>query len=158
MFNKEYNFKGKHAEMVVKLHEDVKLFNRNFDIYLLAPLVGFAYKRKADLDPSTFERTILPDVIMNAKDDLMYNYRLIMLLDDENEPNAEERINKAFKYPETENECADDLALYDSYVRGGLEVLYEKLVLESSDYIGNLHQFLEEYKNRYSYILGWYEL
>lgn len=54
MFDREYSFRGKHSEMVIKLtgeftltSEDgtnVKkhsLFKRNFDVYLLAPIVGF---------------------------------------------------------------------------------------------------------------------
>ena len=58
MFDKEYSFKGKHADMVEKLtgsfsitnadgttQNKHKLFERNFDVYLLAPIIGFLYRR-----------------------------------------------------------------------------------------------------------------
>ena len=54
MFDKEYSFKGIHAEKVSKLtakfDETTSLFERNFDVYMMAPVVGFLYGRKADLD------------------------------------------------------------------------------------------------------------
>ena len=55
MFDKEYSFRGKHAEYVVKLTAEYddkhhKLFNTNYDVYAIAPIIGFLYQRKAELD------------------------------------------------------------------------------------------------------------
>ena len=59
MFDKEYSFKGIHAEKVSKLtakfDETTSLFERNFDVYMMAPIVGFLYGRKADLDKNSSE-------------------------------------------------------------------------------------------------------
>ena len=59
MFDKEYSFKGSHAEKVSKLtakfDETTSLFDRNFDVYMMAPIVGFLYGRKADLDKKDIE-------------------------------------------------------------------------------------------------------
>ncbi|HRR75215.1 MAG TPA: hypothetical protein P5191_00165 [Ruminococcus sp.] len=54
MFDKEYAFKGKHSQMVQDLTKkfDVKnnqLFQRNYDVYLLAPIIGFFIKEKPKL-------------------------------------------------------------------------------------------------------------
>lgn len=157
MFDKEYSFKGAHAEKVIKLtspfstESKAGLFQRNLDVYLLAPIVGFLYGRKAE--PQTgIDRVINPAQLIYEKTNLVFNYRLIMLLDEKNEPNAEERINKAFRYFNTEK-AVDDEALYEAYVRGGVDVLYEKLIEPANspdDYIKNLYDFLEEFDERYN--------
>ena len=104
MFDKEYAFKGKHADMVRDLTKEFdmqknKFFPRNYDVYLLAPIIGFLYQRKAEVDQTKgIEPTkIWGTMLINNIDDLMFNYRLIMLLDKENEANPEMRIEKAFR-------------------------------------------------------------
>ena len=153
MFDKEYNFRGKHAQMVVSLKSAFdkkgnKMFVYSYDIYGLAPIIGFLYHRKALLDKG-IESSILPGEIMNHSDDFVFNFKLIMLLDKEYEPNLEKRIEKAFRGL---NNPADE-ELYESYVRGGVEVLYEKLiegVTQPSDYTEKLYDFLEEFDERYN--------
>lgn len=163
MFDKEYSFKGKHADMVEKLtgsfsianadgttQNKHKLFERNFDVYLLAPIIGFLYSRTAEIDTSTSNSTkVFADIQMKNIDDLKFNYRLIMLLDTNNEPNAETRIEKAFRGIEN----IDDEALYDKYVLGGVEVLYDKIFSKANtteDIINKLYDFLEEFNDRYN--------
>lgn len=163
MFDKEYSFKGKHADMVEKLtgsfsianadgttQNKHKLFERNFDVYLLAPIIGFLYRRTAEIDTSSSNNTkVFADIQMKNIDDLKFNYRLIMLLDTNNEPNAEIRIEKAFRGIENK----DDEALYDKYVLGGVEVLHEKIFSEANtteDIINKLYDFLEEFNDRYN--------
>jgi hypothetical protein len=156
LFDKEYSFKGKHAEKVIKLtakfDKDNQLFARNLDVYMIAPIIGFLYGRKADLDRGAETTKIFPDILMREQPNLMFNYRLIMLLDKENEPDFEERMNKAFRYYGRE-EAKDDEELYEQYVRGGVDVLYEKLIENaktSDDYLKNLYDFLEEFDERYN--------
>ena len=69
-----------------------------------------------------------------------------MLLDKENEPDSEKRIEKAFRGIKNEG----DELLYNCYVLGGVEVLYEHLIEKSNDYIANLYDFLEDFENRYN--------
>ena len=161
MFDKEYSFRGKHAEMVIKLTGDFtlsnedgnnakkhSLFRTNLDVYQLSPIIGFLYNRKADIDitPQGSSTKIFADKLMNNSDDLNFNYRLIMLLDKENEPDSEKRIEKAFRGIKNEG----DELLYNCYVLGGVEVLYEHLIEKSNDYIANLYDFLEDFENRYN--------
>jgi hypothetical protein len=57
LFNRDYSFRGTHADKVIELtatfdDKGNKLFIRNLDVYLLAPIVGFLYGRKSNLDSS----------------------------------------------------------------------------------------------------------
>lgn len=156
MFDKEYSFRGIHAEKVIKLtakfDRDNQLFARNLDVYMAAPIIGFLYGRKADLDKGTETTKIFPDILMREQPNLKFNYRLIILLDKENEPNFDERVNKAFRYYGSEK-VLDDEQLYEQYVRGGVDVLYEKLIetaKNSEDYLKNLYDFLEDFEERYN--------
>ena len=145
MFDKEYSFRGKHAEYVVKLTAEYddkhhKLFNTNYDVYAIAPIIGFLYQRKAELNKTGDATKIFPDKL------------IIMLLDEKHEADFNERINKAFRYYGQEKSAPDE-ELYENYVRGGVEVLYEKLIepaRSSEDYLTNLYDFIEEFDERYN--------
>ena len=149
MFDKEYSFRGKHAEYVVKLTAEYddkhhKLFNTNYDVYAVAPIIGFLYQRKAELDKTGDATKIFPDKLIKEQQNLLFNYRLIMLLDEKHEPDFNERINKAFRYYGQEKAKPDE-ELYENYVRGGVEVLFEKLIepaRSADDYLTNLYDFM----------------
>lgn len=160
MFDKEYSFRGSHAEKVIKLTGEFnqnhnKLFNRNLDVYLMAPIVGFLYQTKANLDrgsKDSRDTKIFPEQLINEQQNLQFTYRLIMLLDKEHEPDLDERINKAFRYYGSDKAQPDE-ALYEEYVRGGVDVLYDKLIASANseaDYLKNLYDFMEEFDERYN--------
>lgn len=157
MFDKEYSFRGNHAGKVIKMtavfdNNKNKLFSRNLDVYLMAPIVGFLYNRKADLDRSGESTKIFPEQLMNERNNLLFTYRLIILLDKDHEPDFDERINKAFRNYGSEK-AAPDEDLYEAYVRGGVDVLFEKLfgnISSEEDYLKNLYDFLEEFDERYN--------
>lgn len=157
MFDKEYSFRGSHAEKVNKLtapfnKDGNKMFSRNLDVYLVAPIIGFTYSRKATIDKSDPNTKIFVEQLMNVQLNLWFNYRLIMILDASYEPNFDERINKSFKYYSTEKAKPDEI-LFDNYVLGGVEVLYEKIIesAHSEEYfLMSLYDFLEEFYERYN--------
>ena len=111
MFDKQYRFKGIHAVKVDKLSgifdelSKAKMFNRNVDIYANAPLIGFLYNRTAELDSTknpengeVYNQNVMGDRVLYSQLELMFNYRLIMLLDSRHEPNVKNRIDKAFRH------------------------------------------------------------
>jgi len=158
VFSKEYTFKGCHAERVKALNAkfgkgNLQLFKRNVDVYMIAPIVGFCYQRRANPDgtPNAETTKIFPEQLIANKDSLWFAYRLIMLLDKKHEKSFEERVNKAFRdYGKAEAE-GDEL-LFDSYVLGGVDLLYEKLLGKGhseEDYINNLYEFLSDFNERY---------
>ena len=119
-FYKQYRFTGSHAEKVNALtaifdaDSKAKLFERNLDVYINAPLIGFLYNRKADKDSNgeISPQNIFPEQMINASDKLKYILRLIILLDKEHEPDETERINKAFRHFGQE----EDLALISMFL------------------------------------------
>jgi len=165
LFTKEYSFRGSHAEKVNKLtaqfdkHSGSKLFSRNIDVYILAPIVGFLYGRKGELDKSSTEVTkIFPEQLIREQPTLKFNYQLIQLLDEKREPSSEKRIDKAFRNygNESEETLADEQA-YEQYVLGGVDVLYEKLIEGATtpeDYLTRLYDFLEEFHERYNEVVS----
>jgi len=157
LFTHDYSFKGSHAEKVktlatYKFDKEHTLFAKYIDIYMLAPIVGFLYGRKAESDRlNQSNANILADAMIRCQKELLFIYRLVMLLDKEYEPDPEKRINKAFRDYAKEN--PDDLEEFDKFVRGGVDILYEKLMKDASqadDYIRNLYEFMEDFEDRYS--------
>jgi hypothetical protein len=159
MFEKQYMFRGQHAERVVKLtapydpNSAIKIFERNLDVYIVAPIIGFLFGRKAEIDKTADKTTsVFPEQILNEQTTLKFNYRIIMLLDQKNEPDIDERINKAFRYSGRDQTVADE-ELYNKYVLGGVDVLFEKIfepAKTSGDYIKNLYDFIEEFNDRFN--------
>ena len=163
MFDKQYRFKGIHAQRVDLLTSKfdavskAQLFKRNIDIYTNAPLIGFLYGRTAELDstknPETnqvYDENVFKDRVTESNEELTFNFQLIMLLDTEYEPDIEKRIDKAFRQV---GEDPNDEKRFDSYVRGGIDILYEKLVEGASDpedYVNNLYNFVEEFQERFN--------
>ena len=163
MFDKQYRFKGRHALRVDQLTgafdeiSKAKLIDRNVDVYANAPLIGFLYGRTADLDdtknPETgqvYNQNVMGDRVIYSSEELQFNFRLIMLLDANYEPDVDKRIDKAFKHM---GEDPADEEKFDSYVRGGVDVLYEKLIEgsnDSGDYINRLYEFIEEFNDRFN--------
>ena len=139
MFDKQYRFKGRHALRVDQLtsafdgESRAQLFGRNIDIYTNAPLIGFLYGRTAELDntknPETkqvYNQNVMGDRVIYSQEELMFNFRLIMLLDKLYEADEDKRIDKAFRHI---GENPEDEERFDNYVRGGVDVLDRKSVV-----------------------------
>jgi hypothetical protein len=157
LFDDDYSFKGIHAEKVIELtasfdEKGNKLFTRNLDVYLIAPIVGFIYGKKSEIDISGKTTNILYAAMSKEITTLWFNYRLIMLLDKNNEPDFDKRVEKAFRDYGSEQAKLDE-ELYESYVRGGVDILHEKLITTVSphveDYLKKLYLFMEEFEKRY---------
>jgi hypothetical protein len=158
LFTKEYTFKGCHAERVRALtakfaKSNRQLFMRNIDVYMIAPVVGFCYQRRAnpDMTPNGETTKIFPEQLIKESQTLWFTYRLIMLLDKKHEKNFELRVNKAFRDYGKPEAIGDEL-LFDSFVLGGVDLLFEKLLERGhgeEDYINNLYDFLYDFNERY---------
>lgn len=86
MFDKQYRFFGSHAEKVNALTSifdetsKAKLFDRNLDVYINAPLVGFLFKRKGTKDKGDSgisPQNIFPEQMMNRS----YDKKVITIKD-----------------------------------------------------------------------------
>ena len=61
--------------------------------------------------------------------------------------------NAILKFDEDLKENPDDEARFDSYVRGGVDVLYEKLiegVSSPDEYVTRLYDFIEEFQEKFN--------
>ncbi len=160
-FNNEYVFKGKHAKYVIELKE--VLFERNVDVLLLAPILGLAYNRKAYVDNNSNEKTkIFSDVMIKEQNTNLFNFRLCVLTSDIFSEN--EKKDLAFRYYTGEDEDHKELFdkginLYNQYVLGGVEILYENMLQGNklyngkpedikymNDMIKNIIEFIDSYK------------
>lgn len=133
----------------------LRLFKRNIDVYIIAPLIGFLYGRKSEPEKSLEDTTkIFTDTMLREQSILKYNYQLIMLLDKKNEPSMDKRLDKAFRnYGNNSDETLADEMIYEQYVLGGVDILYEKLIegsVSPEDYIIKLYTFMEDFHERYN--------
>ena len=161
MFDKEYSFKGTHAQKVINLtatfNETTSVFKTNIDVFVIGAIVGYLYQNKAqpNNEKNKEGKTVTTKIFVSAfnshQTDLYFAYRLIMLADKKNEPKFEQRVNKAFKYFYEEGNEAD-FELFEQYVLGGVDILYDKLITNAKtqeEFVLKLYEFIEELQNRY---------
>ena len=162
----QYRLVGRHAYESIRLtseidppRKNVKIFNRNVDVIKNAPLVGFIYNRRADIDkemidPETkkpYDYSVMEQQMYYAHKELMFNFRIIMLLDKDYEPDGEKRVDKGMKH------FAEDKAdqeRFEQYLRGGIDVLYEKLIKENNprtpeEYLSNVFEFVSDFHDSF---------
>lgn len=155
IFKKDYKVTGKHSKMIEQL-KALGFFEHYWQICVSAPLVGFIFKKKAspDRNDNIKPSTIFLSQLTPRYDDFDFIYKLILLSDESNAQASTDRIDKAFKYIYTEKTFEDEI-LFQNYLLGGIEILYEKLIGKDLDdensekikldaNIDNLGKFIEE--------------
>lgn len=155
MFKADIELKGKHAAYMKQLVEDNKLFSRNIDVYMAAPLIGYVNGIKEDIDKSDqyseVIRKIGTQALLNEEKQLDMIYRLIMLLDSTTKMTTEEKINRAFR-DDSNKDLTDkhqnNMELFNSYVRGGITILYEEIIKDATvkeDYFKNINDYIKKF-------------
>ncbi len=173
MFGDRYYFKGQHALRTRELTQvfdpvnRLKFFPKTEDVYANAPLVGFLYQRKANVDEETrnestgkvYELELMKVPMMRIKPEATFNFQMIMLLDTEYEPDFEKRIDKAFRHM---GENPKDEKIFQQYLLGGVDVLYEKLIegaKSTEEQIRRLYDFIQEFQEKFnSEITSWKDI
>lgn len=116
------------------------MVKRLVDLYAIAAVVGLRAKRRLDDDRTGDDkkRTIQLAQLTESYQTLAPIMKLVLMLDCSRGLNEEDRIRSAFKIPESREEHDAGLELFNSYVRGGIEYMYEMLVArvgsEDDDY------------------------
>lgn len=135
----EMFFVGKHRDYVDQLWTLNKIqesyFKRLVDLYAIAAIVGLKTKRKSaeQKDDSDIKRTVQMKQLNENYQTLLPIMRLVLIMDDSRSLSLEERLESAFMIPENEETYKSNMELFNSYARGGIEYLYEKLVLKTPD-------------------------
>lgn len=165
MFNSDFRITGKHANYLKDLcvlagnvpdrdqHNNFKIFNAYIDAYIVCPIIGYQYNRKGIIDNSLDGNAgILTDAIIRRSQELKYVYQILMLVDEESEPDVDKRVYRAFNLSEkTEQDrlfIAQNMKIFNSYFLGGLEVLHEMFVDECLDddaYLSKIHEFVNHF-------------
>ncbi len=165
MFNSNFDIYGVHANYLKDLcelrgnvadkdqHKNFKIFKAYVDAYILCPLIGYQYGRKGKMGSSADgEVGILAEQIIKRSNELKYVYQILMLVDEESEPDVEKRIYRTFNLSEKTDEdkamVAEGMQIYNDYFLGGVEVLYEQFVNECVDrdqYLNRMYQYTKRF-------------
>lgn len=135
----EMFFVGKHRDYVDKLWVLNKIqesyFKRLVDLYAVAAIVGLKAKRRSpeERDESDTKRTVQMKQLNENYQTLMPIMRMILIMDNSRDMTFEEKLESAFVIPEDEKTYKENMELFNSYARGGIEYLYEHLVLRVPD-------------------------
>lgn len=137
-FKESYKFLGRHARMVSELWSlndyEHTYFKRLIDVYIVASILGFRIDRKAEKDYSPVEpKTIFMEQMINAKEELDFILQMMLLLEPAGKKTHEECIRRAFKGAETEEEFRRYNEMFESYMLGGVEELYERLIVQKEE-------------------------
>jgi hypothetical protein len=137
-FKKEFQFVGKHAKMVEELWVSNDYghtyFKRLMDLYIVAAVIGFRVDRKAEEDYSQINpKSIFAEQMLKAKPDLDYIMQMMIMLEHKEHTSNEEAVKIAFRGASSKAEYDYYQNMFNSYVRGGVEELYERLIIKSDD-------------------------
>ena len=161
-FTGQLIFKGRTAKHVLEIvspferKTKAQLFKTNVNVLLVAPLIGFIFHHTATQDAEkddhgkVWETSVFDEQMNRYKMAMEFNLRLIMLLDEDYERNEEKRLDKALRYFMQDQR---DIDRYYSYVYGGIDILYDKLVknaVSSDDYIENIVKFCNEFSEKHN--------
>ena len=131
LFENEIEFNGKYATIVRHLKNDLNLFTTFREAYVTAAIVGLLNGKKGS--PSTEDTkdnaSIFPNELSKRKPDLRFLYRIIMLVDDVPGYSIDDYMNRAFRFDSEDEDGAklkENMALFHSYVCGGLDFLNDK--------------------------------
>ena len=165
MFDSNFEITGIHANYLKDLcelrgnvadkdqHNNFKIFKAYIDAYILCPLIGYQYSRKGKMGSAADGNVgIMAEQIIKRSQELKYVYQILMLVDEESEPNEEKRICRAFNFSQkTEADrarLAENMIIFNEYFLGGVEVLYEQFVKECIDkdqYLLKMYQFTKKF-------------
>lgn len=162
MFDKEFSFLGKHADYVRALtsnpfSDDGKqrgIFQRNVDVYMIAPLVGLLYNRKSlqEISNTKNPTKIFTDQFASRTEELNFILQTI-ILNDRDALENDARIENTFKKLYEDNYKEKFYSKFNEYLLGGVELLYEKIIKGATsfdDILSNFNVFIEDFNLMYS--------
>ena len=153
LFENDVTITGIHASHMKFLVNETKLFNDYIDVYMNAAVFGYYYSKKENKDTEIDDRArIYADAFSTHREECLFIYRLIMLLDDSEVP-LEERLDRTFRYDsndEKDEELAECIELFHKYVRGGIEYMFEKFTsgcTSEEDYLKASFDITRDFKD-----------
>lgn len=135
-FRSTVRFTGRHKVYIDAIwkQNDIKesFIKTLYELYGIAAIIGLRTNNKSEVDPDQNEvRNLQSDQLLNYRSVLNTIMTTVLLLDESTGLSEEERINRAFKKPTTVEQFNENVELFNSYVRGGIEYLYDALVVRT---------------------------
>lgn len=145
MFEGDYTINGIHATYIKYLVNDVKAFRRYIDVYMAGAAIGILNDKRSKQGGSSDRARIYADAFNTEHVPCKELFKLVILNDTSKSWSDDERVNICFKYrdkmdekalpPISENEVTimkEALDLFNEYVMGGIELLYENFAGETA--------------------------
>lgn len=136
MFDKDFVFYGKHANYAQFLCKDKRVesetranvFETLVDLMLVAPLFGVIYGRYVPENDKSVEgkASVQLAQISSRRTKLTECYRLVMLANYNGDYTNASKIDQAFRHDLDRDIENPNMKIFESYMRGGIEYLYEK--------------------------------
>ncbi len=156
MFTGDIYVRGKYATYLKYLSQKTEkndrkekvagVFERMIDVYMTAAIVGVNYGLKCeDVNSNSDTVKIFADVVNREQNNLVSIFRIVMLVDNTTGLSIDEKIDRAFRNPDT----PDNMKLFNAYVKGGIEWLYEKFTEGAAtrdEYIAKIYEIVENFK------------
>lgn len=157
LFDNEIEINGKYATMARFLKEEAGIFATFREAYLTAAIIGFLNKAKETKDnqDKVQAASIFPNELSKRKADLKLLYRIFMLVEEVPSDTIEDYMNRAFRddsEEENKDKLKSNMNLFNGYVCGGLEFLYNKF--KDSDKADDIINILYEYIHSFSVDVG----
>lgn len=117
-----------------------------------AAIWGIRYRLRAEPRPSNDRARIYADAFIRERETCLFLYRLVMLLDDSENLTPAEKVDRAFRYdtlPDKSDELKKNFELFHDYVRGGIDLMFEKFTegcQNREDYLEKTFKVMTEFK------------
>lgn len=152
IFDKGFEFKGKHADYCRFLKDKLKLFNTYREIYSISTIIGFLNSnKKSPINNKEIKDTsVFPEQIIKKRKTFINIYRLIMLLDENKDFNLKDYQNRTFRDDSDKKnleKVKKNMEIFNQYAYGGLGILYShfKDSLSTKDTIDLLYEYINEF-------------
>lgn len=126
-------FTGKHKRYIDEMWEQNKIsnsfFKRLLDMYVIAAIIGLRLGKTVPADFSEEKRTIQTTQLLGYLPVLKSTMTLVLALDKTRKLSDAEKIDNAFRKPETQKEFDANVNLFNGYARAGIEYLHDALVV-----------------------------
>jgi len=110
------------------------------------------YNRTAKRDSSSEQANIPASAFNTSRNDCIFLYRLVMLLEQTTNATPDERIDRAFRHDadeKTKDKLEENMNLFHAYVLGGIEILYEKYTdscTTEDDYLERIYTLMCDFQ------------
>lgn len=152
MFTTDIFVRGKHATYLKYLSKKTEkndrkekvagVFERAIDVYMTAPIIGLVYGlRRDEVDPNSDTVKIFAETVNREQLNLVSIYRTVLLVDNSRGLTADEKIEQAFRTPDT----AENMKIFNAYLRGGIEWLYEQITsgaVTHDEYLAKIYEIV----------------